>query len=92
MNTTTFAARLRSAYGKIILRALNDSDYKERLISDPYAVLRESGVAVPPEVNISFPCWRIRTKTCIWCCRSRLLIAKFPKRRSIASVAVGSVA
>jgi len=39
-------------WGKIVSKAWSDENFKKRLISDPAAVLRESGLEVPPGVEV----------------------------------------
>lgn len=38
------AAAMRAAYGKIVAKAWTDEAFKQRLLSDPAAVLKEEGV------------------------------------------------
>jgi Nitrile hydratase, alpha chain len=40
------------AFGKVISQAWADPSYKARLLADPASVLAESGVALPPGVEI----------------------------------------
>ena len=38
--------------GQITAKAWSDADFKRRLLSDPAAVLKDYGLAVPPDVKI----------------------------------------
>jgi hypothetical protein len=35
------------AYGRVVARAWSDDDFKQRLVDDPAAAMREEGMAVP---------------------------------------------
>jgi hypothetical protein len=43
--------RLARKWGRIVARAWTDPAYKQRLLADASAVLREEGMAVPPGVQ-----------------------------------------
>jgi hypothetical protein len=38
--------------GQITAKAWRDADFKKRLLSDPVAVLKDYGLALPPDVKI----------------------------------------
>ena len=38
--------------GQITAKAWSDADFKKRLLSDPVAVLKDYGLALPPDVKI----------------------------------------
>jgi len=44
---------MKASFAKVIAKSWNDPAYKARLMSDPKAVLAESGVAVPEGVNVN---------------------------------------
>ena len=39
-------------WGQVVARAWSDETFKQRLLSDPRAVLAEAGVPVPPNVTL----------------------------------------
>ena len=41
-----------AAYGKVVARAWRDAAFKAKLLADPHATLKESGVAVPEGVTV----------------------------------------
>jgi hypothetical protein len=43
---------LAKKWGRIVARAWTDAAYKQRLLADTSAVLREEGVEVPPAVQV----------------------------------------
>lgn len=44
---------MKASFAKVIAKSWNDPAFKERLMSDPKAVLAESGVSVPEGVNVN---------------------------------------
>jgi hypothetical protein len=46
------AEQMSKAWGRIVARALQDVDFKRRLLADPAAVLKKQGVAIPPGVQV----------------------------------------
>jgi nitrile hydratase alpha subunit len=39
-------------WGQVVARAWGDETYKQRLLSDPKAVLAEAGLPIPPNVTV----------------------------------------
>ncbi|MEJ2116725.1 MAG: NHLP leader peptide family RiPP precursor [Alphaproteobacteria bacterium] len=44
---------MKASFAKVIAKSWNDPAFKERLMSDPKAVLAESGVSVPEGVDVN---------------------------------------
>ncbi len=42
----------RRRWGRIVARAWDDDDFKQRLLAEPEAVLREAGIEVPPGIEV----------------------------------------
>ncbi len=42
----------RRHWGRIVARAWDDDDFRQRLLAEPEAVLREEGIEVPPGIEI----------------------------------------
>ena len=43
----------RLAWSKVVARAWNDDEFKQRLLGEPEAVMKEAGLDVPEGVSIS---------------------------------------
>ena len=47
-----YREEFQKAYGRMVIRAWSDEAFKERLLSDPITVFKETGIAVPQGLDV----------------------------------------